>query len=46
MRAHELAKELGVPVDLLTFANGKAYAVADIDGFKYVKRYGYSIQNY
>ncbi len=35
-----------IPVDLLTFANGKAYAVADIDGFKYVKRYGYSIQNY
>jgi hypothetical protein len=35
-----------LPVSLLTFANGKAYAVADVEGFKYVKRYGYTIQNY
>ncbi len=38
--------ETDIPVNLLTFANGKAYAVADVDGFKYVKRYGYSIRNY
>jgi hypothetical protein len=38
--------ETNIPVYFLTFANGKAYTVADIDGSKYVKRYGYSIQNY
>ncbi len=30
----------------LVFRKGKAYAVADVDGFKFVKRYGYKIVNY
>jgi hypothetical protein len=28
------------------FKNGKAYAVAEKDGFKFVKRYGFEIQDY
>lgn len=28
------------------FKNGKAYAVVEKDGFKFVKRYGFEIQDY
>jgi hypothetical protein len=38
--------ETSIPLDQLVFVNGKAYAVADVEGYKYVKRFGYSITEY
>ena len=38
--------ETEVPAISLAFRNGKAYGVAVIDDFKYVKRYGYKIEDY
>lgn len=38
--------ETDIPIDWLTFANGKVYAVATIDDFKFVKRYNYEILGY
>ncbi len=35
--------ETDVPTDWLTFNNGKAYAVATIDDYEYVKRYKFEI---
>ncbi|MFQ6037503.1 MAG: hypothetical protein ACE5LV_02685, partial [Candidatus Aminicenantales bacterium] len=32
-----------IPTEQLFFANGKAYAVATIDGYKFVRRYRYTI---
>jgi 6-bladed beta-propeller len=38
--------ETTIPVGQLVFVNGKAYAVADVEGYKYVKRFGYSVIEY
>lgn len=35
-----------IPTHSLYFKNGMAYAVATLDGYKYVKRYSYEIQEY
>ena len=35
-----------IPLNQLVFVNGKAYAVADVEGYKYVKRFGYSVVDY
>ena len=35
-----------IPLDSLYFKNGKAYTVATLDGYKYVKRYSYMIEEY
>ena len=38
--------ETSIPLDQLVFVKGKAYAVADVEGYKYVKRFGYSVVDY
>jgi len=38
--------ETNVPSDWLSFNNGKAYAVAMIDDYKYIKRYNFEILGY
>jgi len=38
--------ETDVPAQSLVFKNGKAYGVAVIDDYKYVKRYGYELKDY
>ena len=38
--------ETAILVGNLVFNKGKAYAVADVEGYKYVKRYRYEIENY
>ncbi len=38
--------ETTIPVGQLAFVNGKAYAVAEVEGYKYVKRFGYSVIAY
>ena len=38
--------ETSIPLDQLVFVKGKAYAVADVEGYKYIKRFGYSITEY
>ena len=38
--------ETDVPTDWLSFNNGKAYAVATIDDYKYIKRYNFEILGY
>jgi len=38
--------ETDVPCDHLVFRNGRAYAVAVIDDYRYVRRYRYRIENY
>ena len=35
-----------VPAATLVFRNGKAYGVAEIDDYEYVKRYAYTVQKY
>jgi len=35
-----------VPTATLVFRNGKAYGVAEIDDYEYVKRYAYTVQKY
>jgi hypothetical protein len=38
--------ETEIPTTSLLFKNGKAYAVAAVNGYKFVKRYGFEIQEY
>jgi len=38
--------ETDVPTDWLSFNNGKAYAVATIDDYKFIKRYNFEILGY
>lgn len=35
-----------VPCDFLMFRGEKAYAVSQVDGYNYVKKYGFTIENY
>jgi len=37
------AFETNIPTEELFFKNGKAYAVATIDGYKFIKRYRYTV---
>jgi len=38
--------ETDIPTDWLSFNNGKAYAVATIDDYKFIKRYNFEILGY
>jgi hypothetical protein len=38
--------ETNIPTDWLSFNNAKAYAVATIDDYKFIKRYDFKILGY
>ena len=38
--------ETDIPTDWLSFNNGKAYVVATIDDYKFIKRYNFEILGY